>query len=111
MWVSSPQRCPFQKVRDDKKASQTLVTPSAAVSLTVAAEPPAPPVAKPPPAPRAAEPSPAKPNVNREAAPKSDREESRKARTHESAAPSKSDKPREKTPPSPGRPKNVDFGI
>jgi len=100
----------FQRGRDDKKASQTLITPSAAVSLTVAVEPTAAPVvAKPPAAPAAAEPSPAKPSVDREAASKSD--DSHKSHTHEPTAPSRSEKPREKTPPGTGRPKNVDFGI
>jgi serine/threonine protein kinase len=104
----------FQRGRDDKKAGQTLVTPSAAVTQATATEPTAAPPPKPQPAPVAADPTAAtKPSSDHEASPKSDREESHKGHSHDSSPStgSKSDRTREKAPPSPSRPKNVDFGI
>jgi serine/threonine protein kinase len=101
----------FQRGRDDKKAGQTLVTPS--VTTQGPAIEPAPTVeAKPKPAPTAtiaAEPTPAKASSDREAAPKADRDEPKKV--HIATPPSPPPRPREKTPAGPAKPKNVDFGI
>jgi serine/threonine-protein kinase len=103
----------FQRGRDDKKAGQTLVTPSTAVSQASVTEQNAPPpAAKPQAAPPVAEPPVVKASSDHEASSKSDREESRKGHSHETTgAGSKSDKPRDKAPAGPARPKNVDFGI
>jgi hypothetical protein len=99
----------FQKGREDKKSGQTLVTPSAVVTAAPTAEPTSTAVVKPPPAPPAADTSTAKPTT--EAASKSERDDSHKAHSHEPTAPNRIDRPREKAPSGPARPKNVDFGI
>jgi serine/threonine protein kinase len=103
----------FQRIHDEKKSGQTLVTPSTATQAPTI-EPPPPVEVKPRPAPAAptattaTEPTPAKTSNDREASPKTDRDDPKKAHpTHEAAPP----RPREKTPSGPARPKNVDFGI